>query len=180
MSDQQYLTVRQFAAAVGKSPQSIYKAVDNRLSTYCKRENGAIMIFADALALYGCQPVVNQLPTEETPQESQKSENQPAAGCQPVDNPEIELLRETITTLQEQLTVKDKQIEQLTAALTTALNTANAAQALHAGEIQARITAGTDTKEPTDGEQGADQPQPEPEKPAKETFWERIFKRKEG
>lgn len=183
MPTEQYLTVRQFAAAAGVSPQSIYKAVDNRLSTYCKRENGVITISADALALYGCQPVVNQLSTEETPQESQKPDEQPAAGCQPVVNqvvnPEIELLRETIATLQEQLTVKDKQIEQLTAALTTALNTANAAQALHAGEIQARITAqeGADGKEPTDN--GNDQSEgaaSDPaQAPAKKSLFSRLF-----
>ena len=72
MPEEQYLTVRQFAAEAGVSPQSIYKAVDNRLSTYCKRENGVISISADALTLYGCQPVVNQLSTEKTPQETFK------------------------------------------------------------------------------------------------------------
>lgn len=153
-NEQQYLSVRKFAAAAGVSPQSIYKAVDNRLSTYCKRENGVITISAAALSLYGCQPVVNQLSTDEMSETRQKSENQPETGCQPVvnpekpenisENPEIELLRETITTLQNQLTVKDKQIEQLTAALSTALTTANAAQALHAGAIQAQLTAGED------------------------------------
>lgn len=175
---QQYLTVRQFAAAAGVSPQSIYKAVDGKLSTYCKRENGVITISEAALSLYGCQPDVNQLSTDETPQESQKPTEQTAAGCQPVVNPEIELLRETITTLQEQLTVKDKQIEQLTAALTTALNTANAAQALHAGEIQARITA--DTGSGSDTETGAETipgPQPLPEK---ESLFNRIFRKRKG
>ena len=177
MPTEQYLTVRQFAAAAGVSPQSIYKAVDNRLSTYCKRENGVITISADALALYGCQPVVNQLSTEETPQESQKPDEQPAAGCQPVVNPEIELLRETIATLQEQLIVKDKQIEQLTAALTTALNTTNAAQALHAGEIQARITAqeGADDQEPTDN--GNDQSEGTASDPAQAPVKKSLFSR---
>lgn len=59
----------------------------------------------------------------------------------------IAVLKSTIDTLQGQLAVKDKQIEELNArlaesnaALVAAQQTAQAAQALHAGTIQKQLT----------------------------------------
>lgn len=61
----------------------------------------------------------------------------------------IDLLREELKTLREQLSIKDKQIEQLqaqvsslTEALTAAHQAAAAAQALHAGTIQQQLQSG--------------------------------------
>ena len=61
------------------------------------------------------------------------------------------VLRATIDTLQGQLSVKDKQIEELNArlaevssALVVAQQTAQAAQALHAGTIRQQLTDGED------------------------------------
>ena len=69
------------------------------------------------------------------------------------------VLQATIDTLQGQLEVKDRQIEQqaqtitrLTDALAAAQQTAAAAQALHAGTIQQQLLT---------GEAGADQQEPE-------------------
>ena len=60
-------------------------------------------------------------------------------------------LQATIDTLQGQLSVKDKQIEELnarlaevTSALVVAQQTAQAAQALHAGTIRQQLTDGED------------------------------------
>jgi len=75
------------------------------------------------------------------------------------------VLQDTIDTLQGQLEVKDRQIEQqaqtitrLTDALAAAQQTAAAAQALHAGTIQQLIT----------GEAGVDQ---QGQKPAQRRSW---------
>lgn len=61
----------------------------------------------------------------------------------------VAVLQTTIDTLQGQLSVKDKQIEELntrlsevTSALVAAQQTAQAAQALHAGTIQQQLTSG--------------------------------------
>ena len=69
------------------------------------------------------------------------------------------VLQATIDTLQGQLEVKDRQIEQqaqtitrLTDALAAAQQTAAAAQALHAGTIQQQLLT---------GDAGADQQEPE-------------------
>lgn len=66
----------------------------------------------------------------------------------------IAVLQTTIDTLQGQLAIKDKQIEDLNArlsesnaALVAAQQTAQAAQALHAGTIQQQITSRADQSE---------------------------------
>ena len=51
----------------------------------------------------------------------------------------VSVLQATIDTLQEQLAVKDRQIEKLTEALMVAQQTGVAAQALHAGTIQQQL-----------------------------------------
>ena len=66
----------------------------------------------------------------------------------------VAVLQTTIDTLQGQLAIKDKQIEELNArlaevssALVAAQQTAQAAQALHAGTIQQQLTSGEDQRE---------------------------------
>ena len=83
----------------------------------------------------------------------------------------VAVLQTTIDTLQGQLEVKDRQIEELnarlaevSAALLTAQQTAAAAQALHAGTIQQQLLT---------GEAGADQQGQEPEE--KRSWLRRIF-----
>ena len=79
------------------------------------------------------------------------------------------VLQATIDTLQGQLEVKDRQIEQqaqtitrLTDALAAAQQTAAAAQALHAGTIQQQLFS---------GEAGAEQQEPE----QKKNWFSKIF-----
>ena len=81
----------------------------------------------------------------------------------------ISVLQATIDTLQGQLEVKDRQIEQqaqtitrLTDALAAAQQTAAAAQALHAGTIQQQLIT---------GEAGTDQQEPE----QKKSWFSKIF-----
>ncbi len=84
------------------------------------------------------------------------------------------VLQATIDTLQEQLTVKDRQIEALNArmaevssALLAAQQTVAAAQALHAGTIQQQRIS---------GEAGADQQNQEPEPGQKQSWFTRFFR----
>lgn len=84
----------------------------------------------------------------------------------------ISVLQATIDTLQGQLEVKDRQIEQqaqtitrLTDALAAAQQTAAAAQALHAGTIQQQLIT---------GEAGTDQQEPEQKKSWFQKFWWQI------
>ena len=85
----------------------------------------------------------------------------------------VSVLQATIDTLQGQLEVKDRQIEQqaqtitrLTDALAAAQQTAAAAQALHAGTIQQQLIT---------GEAGTDQQEPEQKKKLVfKNFWWQI------
>lgn len=52
----------------------------------------------------------------------------------------LEILQATISSLQGQLEIKDKQIEQLTTALENTTTSLQASQALHAGTIQNQIS----------------------------------------
>ena len=86
------------------------------------------------------------------------------------------VLQATIDTLQGQLEVKDRQIEQqaqtitrLTDALAAAQQTAVAAQALHAGTIQQQLVAG-------EGEEL----QQERETVPRRSWWKRLFEGKDS
>ena len=88
----------------------------------------------------------------------------------------ISVLQATIDTLQGQLEVKDRQIEQqaqtitrLTDALAAAQQTAVAAQALHAGTIQQQLVAG-------EGEEL----QQERETVPRRSWWKRLFEGKDS
>ena len=83
------------------------------------------------------------------------------------------VLQATIDTLQGQLEVKDRQIEQqaqtitrLTDALAAAQQTAVAAQALHAGTMKQQLLS---------GESGADQQGREPEPGGKRSWFRKFF-----
>ena len=83
----------------------------------------------------------------------------------------IAVLQTTIDTLQGQLAIKDKQIEYLNArlsdsnaALVAAQQTAQAAQALHAGTILQLRTSGTDQSEGSGDE------------PKKQGWFSRLFR----
>ena len=106
----------------------------------------------------------------------------------------ITTLQNTVDMLQQQLTVKDKQINELTAMLkasqeqqTTLVTALSAAQALHAGTLQERLTDQTGASgEPqrkaavVEDVPFADAPAPEPE-PTEEQpklkWWQRLIRR---
>lgn len=59
-----------------------------------------------------------------------------------IDGKAFEILQKQLEFLQGQLTVKDEQIEKLTAALEHTTASLHAAQALHAGTMQKQLTEG--------------------------------------
>ena len=88
----------------------------------------------------------------------------------------VAVLQATIDTLQGQLEVKDRQIEQqaqtitrLTDALAAAQQTAVAAQALHAGTIQQQLVAG-------EGEELQQKRETVPRR----SWWKRLFEGKDS
>ena len=147
-------TIRQIADEIGVSKQTVYKRYKGKLHTVCApyahteqgvlyiEEQGETLIKQDFLQKECSVGAHTYAHTERSNGEVlEQSEN---VGV-------IAVLQTTIDTLQGQLAIKDKQIEDLNArlsesnaALVAAQQTAQAAQALHAGTIQQQLTSGTD------------------------------------
>ena len=163
-------TIRQIADEIGVSKQAVFKKIKREpLSTSLQgltaTVDGKLMVEVDG------EKLIKQAFFEKTQTEI---ENQSQTKTQ-TENREVGdlvcVLQATIDTLQGQLEVKDRQIEQqaqtitrLTDALAAAQQTAAAAQALHAGTIQQQLLT---------GEAGADQQGQEPEQ--KRGWFSKLF-----
>ena len=150
-------TIKQIADEIGVSKQTVYKRYKGKLYTVCApyahteqgvlyiEEQGETLIKQDFLqkeCSFGAHTYAHTERSNGAVLE--QSEN---AGV-------VAVLQTTIDTLQGQLAIKDKQIEELNArlaevssALVAAQQTAQAAQALHAGTIQQQLTSGEDQRE---------------------------------
>ncbi len=150
-------TIKQIADEIGVSKQTVYKRYKGKLYTVCApyahteqgvlyiEEQGETLIKQDFLQKECSVGAHTYAHTERSNGAVlEQSEN---AGV-------VAVLQTTIDTLQGQLAIKDKQIEELNArlaevssALVAAQQTAQAAQALHAGTIQQQLTSGEDQRE---------------------------------
>ena len=200
MSD--YLTVKEFAAAANVTPQRIYKllskdnglnnGLSNRLKPYIKIENNQKYLDIKALELF------------EKNEASQRVEQRVECSCdEQTAQVVIAALEKQLEVMQQQLTVKDeqlrtkdvqiaekdKQLERLSSALESTTAALTAAQALHAGTIQERLT--TEPHEPqfkqdvsTHSEELMPTSEQQPEKELTEdspqqklSFFQKLFKR---
>ena len=180
MDNQQYLTVKQFADRAGVSTQRIYQLLTKSLQEFCKVENGTKYLSVEGLKVFDKEPM-------------QELDKDLQSNLQALPSPEIDLMRETIEALRQQLSVKDeqlaakdKQIGDLTAALLSsqeqhkALTDAlTAAQALHAGTIQERLTVQADSSEDKSEVVAADtatsSEEVQEQTPRKRGFFARLF-----
>ena len=152
-------TIRQIADEIGVSKTAVSKQIANLGLRSGLRKNGnqfAIDEHQEAL--------IKQAFSEKS-----QTENHEVSDL-------VCVLQATIDTLQGQLEVKDRQIEQqaqtitrLTDALAAAQQTAVAAQALHAGTIQQQLVAG-------EGEEL----QQERETVPRRSWWKRLFEGKDS
>ncbi len=169
-------TIKQIADEIGVSKQTVYKRYKGKLHTVCApyahteqgvlyiEEQGETLIKQDFLQKECSIGAHTYAHTERSNGAVlEQSEN---AGV-------VAVLQTTIDTLQGQLAIKDKQIEELNArlaevssALVAAQQTAQAAQALHAGTIQQQLLS---------GESGADQQGREPEPGGKRSWFRKFF-----
>lgn len=172
-------TIRQIADEIGVSKQAVFKKIKHEpLSTSLQgltaTVDGRLMVEVDG------EKLIKQAFSEIAPSTTDNQLTGAVDGL--VDAPStknaektaevdgvISVLQATIDTLQGQLEVKDRQIEQqaqtitrLTDALAAAQQTAAAAQALHAGTIQQQLIT---------GEAGTDQQEPE----QKKSWFSKIF-----
>ena len=140
-------TIRQIADEIGVSKQAVYKRYKGKLYTVCApyahTEQGVLYLSEQAETLIKQDFLRDGCPNgSHTDTHTERS-----IGAVPEQSQEagvVAILQATIDTLQEQLEVKDQQIEKLTEALLAAQKTAAAAQALHAGMIQQQFLTNRD------------------------------------
>ena len=164
-------TIRQIADEIGVSKTAVNKQIANLGLRSGLRKNGnqfAIDEHQEALIKQAFSEK-SQTEIENQSQTKTQTENHEVGDL-------VCVLQATIDTLQGQLEVKDRQIEQqaqtitrLTDALAAAQQTAVAAQALHAGTIQQQLVAG-------EGEEL----QQERETVPRRSWWKRVFEGKDS
>ena len=164
-------TIRQIADEIGVSKTAVNKQIANLGLRSGLRKNGnqfAIDEHQEALIKQAFSEK-SQTEIENQSQTKTQTENHEVGDL-------VCVLQATIDTLQGQLEVKDRQIEQqaqtitrLTDALAAAQQTAVAAQALHAGTIQQELVAG-------EGEEL----QQERETVPRRSWWKRLFEGKDS
>ena len=152
-------TIRQIADEIGVSKTAVSKQIANLGLRSGLRKNG------NQFAIDEHQEALIKQAFSEKSQTKTQTENHEVGDL-------VCVLQATIDTLQGQLEVKDRQIEQqaqtitrLTDALAAAQQTAAAAQALHAGTIQQQLLT---------EEAGADQKGQEPEQ--KRSWFSKLFR----
>ena len=172
-------TIRQIADEIGVSKQAVYKRYKGKLHTVCTpythTEQGVLYLSEQA------ETLIKQdfLKDDRSNGAHTDTHTERSIGAVPEQSQEagvVAVLQATIDTLQGQLEVKDRQIEQqaqtitrLTDALAAAQQTAVAAQALHAGTIQQQLVAG-------EGEELQQKRETVPRR----SWWKRLFEGKDS
>lgn len=146
-------TIRQIADEIGVSKQAVYKRYKGKLHTVCApyahTVQGVLYLSEQAETLIKQDFLQNDCSNGAHTERSTGAvlEQSQEAGV-------VAVLQAAIDTLQGQLEVKDRQIEQqaqtitrLTDALAAAQQTAAAAQALHAGTIQQQLLDSEDSED---------------------------------
>lgn len=159
MSQDHYLSIKDFARAAGVSVQSIYKRlnqVENLLNQYLNLIDGKKMLNIKALKdLYGVE--VEQ-PVEQPLNQS----------CQPdsTSYTAIKALNQQLEVLQDQLKSKDQQIEELNQRLK---------ESMQLLDQQQKLTAIAEQKVMMLEQQSEDQEENPEERESKKSWWKRIF-----
>lgn len=169
-------TIRQIADELGVSKQAVYKRFKGKLHTVCApyahTEQGVLYLEEQGESLIKQDFLQDDRSIgAHTDTHTERSNGAVLEQGRQADL--IAVLQTTIDTLQGQLEVKDRQIEQqaqmitqLTDALATAQQTAVAAQALHAGTMHQQLIS---------GENGADKQGKEPKTGQKRSWITRFF-----
>ena len=147
-------TIKQIADEIGVSKTAVRKQIANLGLRSSLRKNGnqfAIDKHEESLIL---KAFSEKTQTKNANQTQTKNANQTQTKTQTANHEVSDLvcvLQRTIDTLQGQLAIKDKQIEDLSEALKSAQQTAAAAQALHAGTMQQQLLESDTTGEKKKG-----------------------------
>lgn len=166
-----YISIKEFASKAGVSTQAIYQRIEKDLKGFVKVENGKKLILIAALEFFKYKKE-NQVDYQETENCLQKNDNKTKKNSSDFKDI-LEFLQSQLVKKDEQLAEKDKQIAEkdrqlsekdkqlkdLTSALIIEQQSAQQAQALHAGTIKQTALIESDTR--------------------KNSFWTRLFRRSE-
>lgn len=159
MSENQYLSIKDFAQAAGVSVQSVYKRlnqVENPLNQYLNLIDGKKMLDIKALKdVYGIeveQPVEQPLNRNSQPDSTRDTA--------------IKALSQQLEVLQDQIKSKDQQIEELNQRLK---------ESMQLLDQQQKLTAIAEQKVMMLEQQSTDQEEDPKEPESKKSWWKRIF-----
>lgn len=119
---QEYMTVKEFAAAAGVTEQAVYKQLNGKLSTFSTRLNGKKAIKIEALQEYGfnqIQPEIQlfkpdiQLFQPKFNQELSEKEAEIVRLKEQIQQQKVDDLSRQVEELKEQIREKNHQIESL-------------------------------------------------------------------
>lgn len=159
MMAEEYLTIKQFAAAAGVSEQAIYKRLNKSLKPYYRVIDGKKMIDKEALALYANSTSQSTpQPTVVKPVESpafkalhaevEETDNSTSSTTSSTTEKEqIQALNRMIDMVQKELDIKNKQIEDLNNRLAEALKTVEAQNILISQQQHLSLLDKTDGKQ---------------------------------
>lgn len=186
MEYKEFLTIKEFAELAGVTRQSVYKKLDNTLSTYVSTIDNQKMLQSKALI------EVYHISVNDIDKGLQSTVDNYYQPCQPElttlkeqFESAVELLKSQLEVKDSQLGEKDRQIEQLqknindlTAALGNTTRALSAAQSLHAGTIQQQLehdhSMDIDLSETAVEETEKEVSAAEQQQPSKATFRQRI------
>lgn len=156
----EYISVSEFAKRAGVTKQSVYQRIQGRLKNYVKDLNGQKVIHIKAL---------NEVYGIDLEQGLEQDLNKDSQGQNQVNLAVIEMLRAELEEKNRQLREKDQRITELTDRIT---EMGKAAQALHAGTMQAQLGPGPDrSQEPEQVITVEDRPAAPAEPERKRHWW---------
>jgi len=158
-------TIKQIADEIGVSKQSVYKRYKGKLYSVCApythTEHGVLYLDNKAENI-----IKKDFEKSNTLNIKDTECSVGVSNVEPIEDEIISVLKKTIDTLQNQLDIKDSQIDKLTEALIISQKTSAAEQALHAGTMQKQLQESESEKEEVEVIE---------EKPS---FWQRVFNKK--
>lgn len=166
--EKEFLTIKEVAESLGISRQAVYNKLDKEFKPYLTIQNGKKLLNYKVL-----QGNKEDELSSDVDKNIQSFVNLLDRQYEQLSR-ELDIKNRQLEVKDEQLSVKDKQIDELnarlaetTAALVTAQQTAQAAQALHAGTIRQQLEIGN-VSSPTEVEETP---------PKKQGIFTRIFKK---
>lgn len=145
--EKEYLSIKDFAAAVGITKQAVYKQLNNKLKPFLKVVENKKMIEKSAISLFEKKTTLNQ---DEQPLNNQLNERL------------IDMLQKELEEKGKQLNEKDKQIAELQKLL-------DQAQMLNAMDKQKLLELENKMDKPYQEQRQ------EVEEPGKKKWWQKIF-----